>query len=65
MTPEIVAMLVSGGIEASKALLMLYFESQRVQGKNEAEIREYMKSVSDEYFSLPDPTVILDNLPKR
>lgn len=65
MTPEIVALLINGGVEAGKFLLMTYFENQRVQGKDLAEIEDHIREVREEYEALPDPSVILDMLPKQ
>lgn len=58
----ILATLIGGGFEIGKLLLMAYMENQRLAGKSKEEIEAYMKAVADEYFALPDPTVILQEL---
>lgn len=65
MTPEIVALLINGGVEAGKFLLMAYFENQRVQGKTTEEIKAHIAAVGAEYDALGDPSEILNYLPKE
>ncbi|OPY90585.1 MAG: hypothetical protein A4E73_02429 [Syntrophaceae bacterium PtaU1.Bin231] len=52
-------LVIAGLVEIAKGGLMLYFQSMRLAGKTDAEIRAYMAAVHEEYAKL-DPKEIPD-----
>jgi len=45
-------LIIAGLVEIAKSGLMLYFQSMRLAGKTDAEIRAYMAAVHEEYEKL-------------
>jgi hypothetical protein len=58
----ILALIVGGGVEAGKMLLMAYLENQRIQGKTKEEIEAHMIEVATEFYASGDPLLILTEL---
>lgn len=52
-------LIIAGLVEIAKSGLMMYFQSMRLAGKTDAEIRAYMEIVHEEYLKL-DPAEIPD-----